>query len=164
MTGGAFCSCADAIPAAPGAYVLAVELVRPLTVALPGRAAARLQPGCYLYCGSAGGPGGLRARIGRHMRRGKSIRWHIDRLTEPGAVRGAWVFPGGDECALAAALSKLPAPIAGFGSSDCARCRSHLFRWPRPDAATIAVQNGPHHIIKMSRSASEKDRKSNVAG
>lgn len=127
---GIFCTSAGDASSGPGAYVLAVELAScSMTVALPGKPAVSLSPGRYLYCGSARGPGGLRARLGRHMRRGKTVRWHIDRLTEVGAVLGAWVFPGGCECELAAALSKLPAPIAGFGSTDCARCRSHLFRW-----------------------------------
>jgi Uri superfamily endonuclease len=55
---------------------------------------------------------------------------NADRLTEAGMVVGAWVFPGGDECILAAALARLPIPIEGFGSTDCTRCRSHLFYWP----------------------------------
>ena len=120
---------ADA-PPLPGAYVLAVELAAPLAVTLPNRPAATLGPGHYLYCGSARGPGGLRARLSRHMRRGKTVRWHIDRLTEAGAVLGAWFFPGGDECELVAIFSSLPVPIVGFGSTDCARCRSHLLQWP----------------------------------
>jgi len=51
------------------------------------------------------------------------------------------VLPGGEECELAAALSGLPTPIAGFGNSDCDCCRSHPFQ--RPDAATpvIALEN-----------------------
>jgi Uri superfamily endonuclease len=132
-----FCVSADDAPSAPGAYVLAVELASSVTVALPGKPATSLGPGGYLYCGSARGPGGLRARLRRHMRRGKAVRWHIDRLTEAGAVVGAWVLPSGDECELAAALSDLPTPVAGFGSTDCARCRSHLFR--RLDAATPVI-------------------------
>lgn len=127
---GIFYANADDAPSLPGAYVLAVAIAEPVTVALPGRPAARLGPGRYLYCGSARGPGGIRARLGRHTRRGKAVHWHIDQLTEAGTVLGAWVFPGGDECALVAALSSLPAPIAGFGSTDCARCRAHLLRWP----------------------------------
>jgi histidyl-tRNA synthetase len=63
------------------------------------------------------------------MRRGKAIRWHIDRLTEAGHVLGAWTIVGGRECDLVAALAHLPAPIEGFGSSDCDRCRSHLLSW-----------------------------------
>jgi Uri superfamily endonuclease len=131
-----FCASADDAPALPGAYVLGIELARPLTVALPGKPATTLSAGRYLYCGSARGPGGLRARLRRHMRRGKAVRWHVDRLTVAGDVIGAWAFPDGDECELAAMLSGLPAPIVGFGSTDCAPCRSHLFQWP--DARTPA--------------------------
>ena len=115
-----FCTNADEAPSLPGAYVLAVEIAKPVTVTLPGKPAATLKPGRYLYCGSARGPGGLRARLGRHMRRGKAVRWHIDRLTEAGTVLGAWVFPDGHECDLVTAVSSLPVPIAGFGSTDCA--------------------------------------------
>jgi Uri superfamily endonuclease len=117
---------ADA-PSSPGAYVLWVTLSAPLDLSVPRR--ATLAPGRYLYCGSAKGPGGLRARLARHMRHGKAVRWHIDRLTEAGEVPGGWVFPDGDECALAASLPHLPVPVPGFGSSDCKHCRSHLFHW-----------------------------------
>ena len=71
------------------------------------------------------------------MRRGKAIRWHVDGLTEAGTVLGAWTFPGGHECDLVAALSYLPVPIEGFGSSDCRRCRSHLLRWPDTAGALL---------------------------
>ncbi|NYZ15611.1 GIY-YIG nuclease family protein [Azospirillum sp. RWY-5-1] len=127
---GRFHSTADGIPAEPGAYVLLVTLAEGVEVRLPGRAPVVLAAGRYLYCGSARGPGGLRARVGRHMRRDKAVRWHIDRLTLAGRVAGAWVFPGGDECALVAGLSSLPVPLPGFGSSDCHRCASHLLAWP----------------------------------
>lgn len=116
-----FFNAAPEIPAEPGAYVLAVTLDAP---------ALGLPPGRYLYCGNARGPGGLRARLARHMRKGKRIHWHVDRLTEAGRVLGAWIFPGGDECALVRRLAGLPVPIPGFGSSDCARCESHLLAWP----------------------------------
>lgn len=135
---GTFCASADDVPSFPGAYVLAIKLAESVTVALPGKPATILAPGGYLYCGSARGPGGLRARLRRHVRRGKAVKWHIDRLTEAGIVRGAWIFRDGDECELAAALSSLPAPIAGFGSSDCARCRSHLFSWPEAAGSRAA--------------------------
>lgn len=120
----------EAIPRQPGAYVLAIELHRPIALVLPKRTPAPLASGCYLYCGSAKGPGGLRARVGRHMCRGKPIRWHIDNLTEADHVLGAWTIVGGDECQLVASLAHLPMPIDGFGSSDCRSCRSHLLRWP----------------------------------
>ena len=113
-----------------GAYLLLVVLTVPLRVVLPQRPEAVLLPGRYLYAGSARGPGGLRARLARHMLADKKPHWHIDRLTGAGAVEGAWVVPGGDECALVAALAHLPVPMPGFGSSDCRVCASHLLYWP----------------------------------
>lgn len=119
------------LPAAPGAYVLLIALERAVTMRLSGRPEVALAPGYYLYCGSARGPGGLRARVGRHFRRDKTVRWHVDRLTgEAGRLVGAWTVPGGDECRLVAALSGLPVPAPGFGSSDCPTCASHLLAWP----------------------------------
>jgi Uri superfamily endonuclease len=131
-----FVATAAEAPAAPGAYALLVALDAP-TLVHAGRRSALLPPGRYLYCGSAKGPGGLRARLGRHMRRGKTRRWHIDQLTEAGRVLGAFIVSGGDECALVAAHAPLPVPLDGFGSSDCPRCRSHLLRWPADEAAAF---------------------------
>jgi histidyl-tRNA synthetase len=131
-----FSASAD-VPAAPGAYVLWLRLGAPLT-ATSGKIVAKLEPGDYLYCGSAKGPGGLRARLARHMRKNKPAHWHVDQLTLAGQVLGAFLLEGGDECALNAALDglpiPLPIPIAGFGSSDCRRCAAHLRFWPK-DAA-----------------------------
>ncbi|CAN2535049.1 hypothetical+protein [Methylocapsa aurea] len=136
----AFIHAASRAPAAPGAYVLLVALSHPLA-ARAGRSEATLAPGRYLYCGSARGPGGLRARLGRHMRRGKTRRWHIDQLTEAGESLGAWITQDKGECDLVAALATLPAPLDGFGSSDCPRCRSHLRFWPEGEGpAFLAAQ------------------------
>jgi histidyl-tRNA synthetase len=125
-------SAADA-PSSPGAYALALRLVSPLDVRA-GKNSATLPAGDYLYCGSARGPGGLRARLARHMRPQKRAHWHIDQLTAVANMLGAFVEAQGDECALNAALADLPIPIAGFGSSDCRRCAAHL-RFRPKDAA-----------------------------
>lgn len=130
----------DSLPAESGAYVLLIELDRALALDLPGKLAAVLAPGRYLYCGSARGAGGLRARVGRHFRREKPVRWHIDRLTGAGRLAGAWIIPDGDECAAVAALAGLPVPVPGFGSSDCRDCTSHLLAWP--DGAGIPFRLG----------------------
>ena len=143
-----FCGSVNEAPSLPGAYVIAIELDDPLAVTLLGRAAIELPAGRYLYCGSAKGPGGLKARLSRHFRRGKSVRWHIDQLTERGRVVGSWIFIGGDECELVRRLSQLPIPIPGFGSSDCAKCGSHLLQWvngtelPLHDANVSARREG----------------------
>ena len=119
-------SAAANLPAAAGAYVLALRLELP--VPLP-RFDAELPPGCYAYLGSARGPGGLRARLARHFRTQKKPHWHIDRLTIAVAEMAAMAIPEAAECDLAAALlatGLFRIPIPGFGSTDCRRCESHL--------------------------------------
>jgi len=132
-----FCRSVDEAPSLPGAYVIAIELAETVMVTLCGRAPIDLPAGRYLYCGSAKGPGGLKARLSRHFRRGKSVRWHIDQLTERGSVVASWISPGGDECELVRRFSQLPIPLPGFGSSDCATCRSHLLHWSNGTALPL---------------------------
>lgn len=127
--GARFATCAADVPPAAGAYLLLVSLPASLRVSLPRQAEAVLPPGRYLYAGSARGPGGLRARVARHLRAEKRTHWHIDILAAAGSVQGAWIVPGGAECDFVAALSHLRAPLPGFGSSDCRVCKSHLLRW-----------------------------------
>lgn len=135
-----FIRSADEAPSSKGAYVLLVWIATPLRARAGGREAL-LSPGHYLYCGSARGPGGLRARIARHMRRDKKPHWHIDQLTLTGVVEGAFIQPDGDECALNSTLSHLPIPLAGFGASDCPRCRSHLRYWRKGAALPSAMEH-----------------------
>ena len=101
---------AGRIPGTGGAYALLIRLPRALTADIPALGAPRLAAGSYVYCGSAYGPGGLAARIGRHLRVGKRRRWHVDRLTEAGRVCGLAVRVGGCECDLVAALQIAPVP------------------------------------------------------
>lgn len=117
------------IPRTAGAYVLAVRLRERTTLDIPRLGNPRLQPGLYAYSGSARGPGGLAARIGRHLRPEKPRRWHIDWLTAAGVDQVYWQ-QGGDECAMAGRLMAAGAtvPVPGFGSSDCRECPSHLLR------------------------------------
>ncbi len=117
----------------PGAYLLLIELAAPLALGIPRLGAAALAPGRYAYGGSAYGPGGLRARIGRHLRADKTPRWHVDRLTSAGQVVAIRAVPGGRECDLVRALLEIPGasvPLPGFGSSDCRTCPAHLVALP----------------------------------
>ncbi len=119
------------ITTAPGAYVLIVDLARPLALDIATLPGAVLAAGRYAYCGSAHGPGGLRARIGRHLKRDKARRWHVDRLTGAGRIVAIHAEPNGSECALLARLRATrgaTVPLAGFGSTDCRRCPAHLAR------------------------------------
>lgn len=123
-----------------GAYALWLRLPAPLEVRL-GKREGVLPAGDYLYCGSARGSGGLRARLARHMRRDKRLHWHIDRLTAVATILGAFIEEGGDECALNAALDALPIPLPGFGSSDCPRCPAHLRLLPKGAALPSDWEN-----------------------
>lgn len=132
-----WCRTPHRLPALPGAYALLIELGRP--VPLPPRfvtvGRARLPAGTYLYLGSAKGGGGIRARCTRHMAREKTLRWHVDWLTTRARRVRALPFPGGNECALVAALEAVgTVPVPGFGSSDCATCESHLLAVEAADA------------------------------
>ncbi len=44
------------------------------------RGELRLQPGFYIYLGSALGPGGVRARLALHFRPCTRPHWHLDYL------------------------------------------------------------------------------------
>ncbi len=121
----------ESLPPAPGAYLLLARLSTPLSLRIRTLPPVILAAGRYVYAGSARGPGGIRARVGRHLRRGKRPHWHIDHLTEAAAELQAIAVPGGDECALIDALLAVgdcEVALAGFGSTDCRACPGHLLR------------------------------------
>ncbi|MFA5486485.1 MAG: GIY-YIG nuclease family protein [Candidatus Methanomethylophilaceae archaeon] len=112
-----------------GTYVLAISLGEPFAREVGSLGTVSLEKGQYCYVGSA--MNGLDQRIERHLRRNKSIRWHIDRLTSfEGDVKAYESYPDSiPECRLAEiAVSCGMEPAAkGFGCSDC-KCQTHLFR------------------------------------
>lgn len=85
------------------------------------------EPGFYFYVGSA--QRNLSARVDRHARRRKPLRWHIDYLSTKAAMVGALMMPGprSRECQVAKALAaRFDLAVPRFGASDC-RCVGHLF-------------------------------------
>ncbi len=112
-----------------GAYVLVIKLAHDVPVSLPKRSPTMIGAGTYYYVGSANGPGGMAARLKRHMKQDKKVHWHVDQLTTKAASVAALAVAGGNECQLGALLTESgryrPA-IKGFGSSDCSICDSHL--------------------------------------
>lgn len=104
-----------------------------------GRLGCFLFPaGFYVYTGSA--VRGLEARIARHLRRRKKLRWHIDYLLQYGRVVGVRRYRGGlSECKLSRGVESLPGSsmvVRGFGSSDC-KCPAHLYYFRR----------NPHEVL-----------------
>lgn len=87
----------------------------------------RFEPGVYFYVGSA--QRNLPARLERHARKEKPLRWHIDYLSTRAHMIDAMIVPGPREreCELARELGLMyEMAVPGFGASDC-RCGGHLF-------------------------------------
>lgn len=122
----------EAWPAAPGSYLLVLRVAREMRVRVGALGVQEFPAGAYVYCGSALGPGGLRARVRRHVEGAGRLHWHIDYLLRRVRVQEVRIRTGARrlECEWASELGGLAAfdcPAPRFGSSDC-RCRAHLWR------------------------------------
>lgn len=128
-----------------GTYVLVLRVEQEARIRIGRLGTFCFPSGHYFYAGSARGPGGLEARLSRHSRPAKRLRWHVDYLLREARLVEIWKALSSRhlECLWTAALLAMPgarALIPGFGSSDC-HCRSHLiyFPWP-PSFATFVAR------------------------
>jgi Uri superfamily endonuclease len=125
------------LPAARGSYVLHLCVSHPRLLIVGRRGPHSLPAGHYFYAGSAHGAGGLRARLGRHLRGDGAVHWHIDYVRAVAEVQTAFYTVTDDalECAWSQALAQLPRafiPVLHFGSTDCrSGCAAHLVAFPR---------------------------------
>ncbi len=151
---------AVALPAAPGTYVLWLRAEQPARIAVGALGICTVAPGCYGYVGSAHGPGGVAARVGRHLATLKPARWHIDYLRAVTAPTRVWMRAGADrrEAEWADALARLPgaeAPWPGFGASDRPGA-THLYRFAAcPPLAEFLGRlrdrgGDPSHIVEIA--------------
>jgi Uri superfamily endonuclease len=126
-----------------GTYALLLRLGEPKEIIVGRRGRFPFPAGYYLYVGSALGPGGLEARLARHIRAKKRLHWHIDYLLEHAQVVEVWTASSDErlECQWAEIARGLPGatvPVPYFGSSDC-RCPAHLVHFTtRPSLALFA--------------------------
>ena len=131
------------IPSAHGTYVVLLRLQKIRSIKVGKLGGLDFLPGWYAYAGSAMGPGGLAARIGRHYRRNKKNHWHIDYLRPATRMEGLCLVtdPLRREHLWAQRLGKAPLtgePISGFGSTDCS-CAAHLYYFATcPDPVLMA--------------------------
>ena len=112
-----------------GTYVVILTLGADSDVRVGALGTFHFEAGDYCYVGSA--MGGLDARVQRHLRKEKVVKWHIDSLTTICESSRAYIsYPGSiPECRLAemAVQSGMIPSVKGFGCSDC-DCDTHLFR------------------------------------
>jgi Uri superfamily endonuclease len=115
----------------PGTYALLLSSATDAVIRVGQLGDMQVQPGFYVYIGSALGTGGVRARLAHHMRLAERPHWHIDYLHLYTTLEEIWFcydrksrehewarrFGG---------MRGASVSMAGFGSSDC-HCESHLF-------------------------------------
>ena len=118
------------LPTGKGSYLLVFHCEQPTTLTVGQLGDVNLPSGMVLYAGSAYGPGGLQARIARHWRLDKPLRWHIDYLRPALDPLGAWISEHVErkECIWANKLLEYrkAIPLEKVGSSDCG-CKAHTF-------------------------------------
>ncbi len=133
------------LPAEPGSYALVFQLGQSHRLRVGRLGTARFQAGRYIYLGSAQGPGGLRARLVRHVKGEGSLHWHVDYLRRVAPINMIYYLAKSViqhaspvhhferlECRWSQAIANLEGacyPMPGFGSSDCqSGCSAHLVR------------------------------------
>ncbi len=141
------------LPSAGGSYVLEVHLGEGWSIEVGRLGQGYFPSGLYWYLGSAYGPGGLRARLGHHLRGAPehAPRWHVDylrRLAVPRAI-AIVALPRAEtlplECVWSQALAAqegVSLPLKGFGASDCrAACSAHLYWMGALSADDVTLLN-----------------------
>jgi len=113
-------------------YVLVIGVKKPCNVEFSGKSII-VDPGIYLYIGSARGPGGTLARVARYLSRQGKLWWHIDRLLacSSSSILGIFLLRARN-CDCEEEVSRVFKSnlngIQGFGSSDKRRDYSHLYK------------------------------------
>ena len=130
----------------PGTYALLLSSATDAVIRVGRLGDLQLQPGFYVYVGSALGSGGVRARLAHHMRLAERLHWHIDYLHRHTSLEEIWFCydEKSREHAWARCFAKMPGAsvtLAGFGSSDC-DCGTHLFFFEKRPAKEQFTSSG----------------------
>lgn len=125
------CSLVACLPQETGSYALLLRCEENRPVQIGHLGTLQLQPGTYVYVGSAFGPGGLRSRLAHHLRLTARPHWHLDYLRRYVKPQAIWYNSIAHRQAhLWAQLLQRSRgarqPLRGFGASDC-NCPTHLF-------------------------------------
>ena len=136
----------------PGTYALILSCASNARIRVGRLGTMRLQPGYYVYLGSALGSGGLRARIAHHRKLSTQPHWHIDYLRAHTRLHLMWLNYDGrrhehDWAHSMQRVSGATIPLPGFGASDC-DWRSHLHFFKRcPSRISFQRGLGRQHLL-----------------
>ena len=128
------------IPAQHGTYALLLTVRRRQRLTIGRLGALAAVAGCYVYSGSAFGPGGLRVRLRHHLGVAQRLHWHIDylrRIATPFEIWSREDHHGSEHVwtQTCASLAGASLPLPRFGASDCT-CAAHLFHFSTPPSLT----------------------------
>ena len=116
--------------AQPGTYAIIFKNNCKKHIQIGHRHQIKIEPGYFIYIGSACGKGGVRARVLRHYRKIKRNHWHIDYLRKHMNPVTVWYTHDINrlEHKWACSFNKMSniTAIPRLGCSDC-KCYSHLF-------------------------------------
>lgn len=124
-----------------GIYSLIAYLDRPEKIKVGSLGKREFPKGYYVYTGSA--LNNLEARIERHKKESKKLRWHIDYLLQKARILKVVSAETNEklECRINERIYKSAfSYIPKFGCSDC-KCESHLCYFESLDDAAEAVGN-----------------------
>jgi Uri superfamily endonuclease len=127
-----------------GTYALVLSLDRPTTLRVGRRGSYRVDPGFYVYVGTAFGPGGVKARLAHHRRPARRPHWHIDHLRTVASLEEVRfthdpIRREHEWADIVSTAMRGRVPIPGFGASDC-DCASHLHHFDRPPSGRAFVR------------------------
>jgi len=121
-----------------GNYILFINVEKDITL-YTRRRMFHVSKGLYIYVGSAGGKGGLKARLNRYLYGRRRDFWHIDYLLSSPGVRLLMVKciyndnPKYYESLISRRLNQVLEFLPNFGSSDSKGDLSHLFKCKNVD-------------------------------
>lgn len=129
-----------------GAYLLILKSQISTTIEIGKIGSMDVQKGYYFYVGSAFGPGGIKARVNRHLKHDKSLRWHIDYLRSHCLLKQVFISYSTEKQESDWVYRLLHHPSYSiafnrFGASDSCY-PSHLFY-----SATLATDEGISHAL-----------------
>jgi Uri superfamily endonuclease len=133
-----------------GTYLLEIFAPHDFEIEAKRFAGKVFHAGFYYYSGSA--QKNYNSRLTRHLKKVKTVHWHIDHLTTNpnNKIINIFLFPDAPqkmECEVVQTLINkfnLDDSITGFGNSDCKTCGTHLLYSPK--------QLNHNHFIRLYQS------------